>query len=74
MGLKYQTGLIFVVHVGESLASVIPQSTKMFSDYLKHDIINKMYLDPVTENEIDKIILNFRERESSAEGINWNPQ
>ena len=49
------------VHVGESLASVIPQSTKMPSDYLKHDIVNKMYLDPVTENEIDKIILNFRE-------------
>ena len=51
----------FFVHVGESLASVIPQSTKMPSDYLKHDIVNKMYLDPVTENEIDKIILNFRE-------------
>ena len=33
----------------------------MPSDYLKHDIVNKMYLDPVTENEIDKIILNFRE-------------
>ena len=52
----------FFVHVGESLASVIPQSAKMPSDYLKHDIVNKMYLDPVTENEIDKIILNFRER------------
>ena len=51
----------FFVHVGESLASIIPQSTKMPSDYLKHDIVNKMYLDPVTENEIDKIILNFRE-------------
>ena len=51
----------FFVHVGESLPSVIPQSTKMPSDYLKHDIVNKMYLDPVTENEIDKIILNFRE-------------
>ena len=33
----------------------------MPSDYRKHDIVNKMYLDPVTENEIDKIILNFRE-------------
>ena len=61
MALRYQTGLIFFVHVTESLASVIPQSTKVPSDYFKHDIMNKMYLDPVTENEIDKIILNFRE-------------
>ena len=45
--------------MGESLASVIPQCTKVPSDYLKYDIVNKMYLDPVTENEIDKIILNF---------------
>ena len=51
----------YFVHVGESLASVIPQSSKMPSDYLKHDIVNILYLDPVTEDEIDKIILNFRD-------------
>ena len=51
----------FFVHVGESLASVIPQCTKVPSDYLKLDTVNKMYLDPVTENEIDKIFLNFRD-------------
>ena len=51
----------FFVHVGESLASVIPQCTKVPSDYLKYDTVNKMYLDPVTENEIDKIFLNFRD-------------
>ena len=51
----------FFVHVGESLASVIRQCTKVPSDYLKYDIMNKMHLDPVTENEIDKIILNFRD-------------
>ena len=49
------------MHVGESLASFIRQSTKVPGDYLKHDIGNKMYLDPVTENEIGKIVLSFRE-------------
>ena len=51
----------FFVHVGESLASVIPQSYKVPSDYLKQDIVGELYLDPVTEDEVDKIISNFRE-------------
>ena len=55
----------YFVHVGDCLASVIPQSSKMPSDYLNHDIVNILYLDPLTEDEIDKIILNFRD--SSAE-------
>ena len=51
----------FFVHVGESLASVIPQSSKVPSDYLKQGIVSELYLDPVTEDEVDKIISNFRE-------------
>ena len=61
MGLRYRRGLIICVHVGKMLGSVIPQSTKVPSDYIKYDIVNKMYLDPATENESDKIILNFQE-------------
>ena len=49
------------VHVGESLASVIPQSSKVPSDYLKQGIVSELYLDPVTEDEVDKIISNFSE-------------
>ena len=51
----------FFVHVGESLASVIPQSSKVPCDYLKHDIVNKLYLDPVTDDEVERIIHHFKE-------------
>ena len=51
----------FFVHVGESLASVIPQSSKVPCDHLKHDIVNKLYLDPVTDDEVERIIHHFKE-------------
>ena len=49
------------MQVGESLASVIPQSSKVPCDYLKHDIVNKLYLDPETDDEVERIIHHFKE-------------
>ena len=42
----------FFVNVGTTLANDIPTSTRSPADYIKQDIVEKMYLSPVTEDEI----------------------
>ena len=60
-GFKYQTGLINFLYTLVKPLPVSYPSSKVPSDYLKQDIVGELYLDPVTEDEVDKIISNFRE-------------
>ena len=48
----------FFVHVGESLKNVIQIQTQF---KFKQDVVIKSHLDLVTEDDVDEIILNFRE-------------
>ena len=46
----------FFVNVGTVLANSIAPTDKNPVDYIQQDVINTLYFDPVTENEICKII------------------
>ena len=48
----------FSVHVGESLKNAIQIQTQF---KFKQDVVIKSHLDLATEDDVDKIILNFRE-------------
>ena len=52
---------IFFVNVGESLAIEIPFTNICPSEYIKYAISEKFYASAVTEDEICKIICNFKD-------------
>ena len=54
----------YFVEVGPKLASKIPTSKHHFSKYLKHSLINSIYLSPTDENEIFKIITALNSKKS----------
>ena len=51
----------FFVNVGTVLAKSIPPTVKNPVDYIQQDILSTLYFDPVTENEICKIIGSFKD-------------
>ena len=51
----------FFVNVGTVLAKSIPPTDKNPVDYIQQDILGTLYCDPVTENEICKIIGSFKD-------------
>ena len=51
----------FFVNVGTVLAKSIPPTDKNPVDYIQQDILGTPYFDPVTENEIRKIIGSFKD-------------
>ena len=51
----------FFVNVGTVLAKSIPLTDKNPVDYIQQDILITLYFDPVTENEICKIIGSFKD-------------
>ena len=50
----------FFVNVGESLANEIPPTDRCPIEYIKYEISEKFYASAVTEDEICKIICNFK--------------
>ena len=52
---------IFFVNVGTVLANSIAPTDKNPVDYIQQDVINTLYFDPVTENEICKIICSLKD-------------
>ena len=46
----------YSVNVGPNLAAKIPTDEHTYKSYLKQRNINSIFLDPVTESEIDKEI------------------
>ena len=51
----------FFVNVGESLANEIPSIDRCPSEYIKVEISENFSVSAVTEDEIDKIICNFKD-------------
>ena len=51
----------FFVNVGNTLAKSIPTSHKQPNDYISFNANNTFSLEPVTENEICKIIGAFKD-------------
>ena len=65
----------FFVDVGPSLAKQIPPIGKVYGDYLKEPIINSIFLSPVTEHEIIKIVTAFNNNKASGiDGIDFSPK
>ena len=55
----------FFVNVGSALAKAIPPVSKSPTEYIKENMVNWLYIRPVTEIEIVNIISDF---EDSAAG------
>ena len=51
----------FFVNVGESLANEIPSIDRCPSEYIQVEISEKFFVSAVTEDEIGKIICNFKD-------------
>ena len=51
----------FFVNVATVLAKSIPPTDKNPVDYIQQDILSTLYFDPVTENEICKVIGSFKD-------------
>ena len=61
------------VNVGQTLAKSIPSSCKEPSDYIWYNAINAFCFDPVTENEISKIIGCFKESAAGLDNSSMKP-
>ena len=59
----------FFVNVGTVLAKSITPTDKNPVDYIHQDIINTLYFDPVTENEICKIIGSLIDSAAGWDGL-----
>ena len=55
--LRYS--MIFLVNVGFNLASRIPNRKRPFKRYLRMSVVNSIFINPVQESEIDKLINNL---------------
>ena len=59
----------FFVNVGTVLAKSITPTNKNPFDYIQQDIINTLYFDPVTENEIYKILGSLKDSAAGLDGL-----
>ena len=59
----------FFVNVGNTLAKSIPTSHKYPNDYISYNASDTFSLEPVTENEICKIIGTFKDSAAGWDGI-----
>ena len=62
----------FFVNIGTSLASKIPNSNKQPSEFIKVQVTDSMYLNPVTENEVEKILGNLKDSAAGWDDIKPN--
>ena len=51
--------MIFLVNVGFNLASRIPNRKRPFKRYLRKSVADSVFINPVQESEIDKLINNL---------------
>ena len=59
----------FYVNIGHSQSRNIPPSNLSALSYIKNDVNHSIYLHPVTESEIVKIILSLKNGSSGPDGI-----
>ena len=46
----------FFVNVGSNLASRIPKGKRPFKTYLRKSVVNSVFINPVQESKIEKLI------------------
>ena len=59
----------FFVNVGSTLAKATPPVSKFSTEHVKENMVNCLYIRPVTEIEIVNIISDFLD--SAAGWLNW---
>ena len=59
----------YFVNIGNSLAEKIQPTNRNFSDYLRGNYVNSLFLNPTNEDEIDRIIMNFKDSASGWDDI-----
>ena len=58
--------MTFFLKIGSNLASKIQKGKYLFNKYLKQKVINSFFLNPVQENQIEKLINNLGLNKSSG--------
>ena len=59
----------FFTNIGPTLASKIPKSNISFSNFMKDENAQSLFLQPVTDREISKIILSLKEGAPGVDNI-----
>ena len=59
----------FFVNVGQSLANEIPFTNRWSSEYIKYEISKIFYASAVTEDEMCRIICNFKDSAAGWDGL-----
>ena len=59
----------FFVNVGPALANKIPQQDTPPEQYLKNRLVYSLYLEPVTENEIIRLVQSLKEAAAGYDGL-----
>ena len=59
----------FFTNIGPTLASKIPRTTTSFRNFMKDENLQSLFLQPVTESEISKIILSLKEGAPGVDNI-----
>ena len=54
----------FIVNVGSNLPSKIPKVNNPFCKYLKKELLNSLFINPVKDTEIEKLIKNLHHNKS----------
>ena len=56
--------LIFFVNVDSNLASKIPKAKNPFGKYLKKNLLNSIFIDPVKDTEIERVTKDLNQNKS----------
>ena len=60
----------FFINIGPTLANAIPHTSKSPLNYLRGSVSETIFLSPVTENEIGKLLLSLKNTASGYDDIN----
>ena len=63
----------YFVNIGPTLAKSIPNVNKTPSEYMTNEIIHSLFLFPVTESEINVILMSLKDSALGYDGIKLGP-
>ena len=63
----------YFVNIGLTLAKSIPNVHKTLSEYMTNKIIHSLFLSPVTESEINVILMSLKDSAPGYDGIKLGP-
>ena len=65
--------MIIFVNIGPTLAKSIPTVDKTPSEYMTNKIMHSLFLSPVTESEINDILMSLKDFSPGYNGIKLGP-